>query len=84
MRPFLVALPALALLSACTAAPAVIADLESDKVVVQGGLGTSDQAILDKAQEGCGMHDRVARSLSTTCLDNYCIRKNVLFACVEN
>ena len=49
MRPILVALPALALLSACTAAPAVIADLESDKVVVQGGLGTSDQAILDKA-----------------------------------
>ena len=70
-------------LAACTATPAIISDLETDKVKIQGGLGTTEEMINAKANEGCAMHDRVAHPLSQVCLDNYCIRAEYLFACLE-
>ena len=80
----IVALCALvAILAACTATPAVISDLETDKVKVQAGLGTSDEMVAAKAGEGCAMHDRVAQRISFVCLDQYCIRSEHLFACLE-
>ena len=65
------------------AAPAVIADLETDKVIVQSRLGTSPEDIAAKAREGCALHGRTAVPISKQCLDNYCISANHLFACKE-
>ena len=66
----------------CASTPAVIADLEEDKVIVQKGLGTSDHEILAKAKEGCALHGRIPIPLSKVCLDQYCFEENHLFACV--
>ena len=68
-------------LGACTAAPAVISDLEEDKVIVQSGMGTPDHEIVAKAREGCRIHGRTAQAISYACLDDYCLRKSYLFAC---
>lgn len=70
-----------ALLASCAAAPAVIADLEEDKVVVASGMGTTDAMVQDQAQKGCAMHGRYAVAISHGCLDQYCIQKRHLFAC---
>ena len=72
---------ALAIFGGCAATPAVISDLEEDKVVVRSGLGTSLYDIADKAGEGCALHGRWPHPVSRTCLDEYCIRKEYLFAC---
>lgn len=72
---------ALGLLMGCAPAPAVIADLESDKVVVQAGAGTPDHAIASVAAKGCAIHEGKPVRISHICLDAYCLRKNVLFAC---
>ena len=62
-------------------APAVIADLEEDKVVVASGMGTADGMVQEQAQKGCAIHGRHAVAISHSCLDQYCIRKRHLFAC---
>ncbi len=73
-----------ALLAACTSAPAVISDLESDKVFVQTGLGTTEVDADAKANEGCAMHGRQASEpISHQCLDQYCFSKRFLYACIE-
>ena len=68
-------------LASCASAPAVIADLEEDKVVVASGMGTTDGMVQEQAQKGCAMHGRHAVAISYSCLDQYCIRKRHLFAC---
>lgn len=74
--PFIFALA----LAGC-ATTATIADLEEDKVIVQGTGG--DLSVIDaEANRGCAMHGRVAQRISYTCLDGYCIRKSYLYACI--
>ncbi len=59
-------------------APAVIADLTPDKAVIQSGLGTTDGDIAQKALEACKIHGwKLPKKLSYTCLDEYCIEKNI-------
>ncbi len=69
----------LLLLSAC-ASRAVIADLESDKAIIQ--LSGSDFVLADEeATRACRIHGKGAQRISHTCRDDYCISKNVLYAC---
>ncbi len=70
-------------LAGCLKTPAVIADLETDKVVVQSGMGTTEEDVWAKAREGCALHDRLPKPLSAKCVDQYCLSKNLLFACVK-
>ncbi len=72
------------LLAACVATPAVIADLEEDKVIVRSDLLTEDSDVLRKARDGCAIHDRVPVRISYTCVDEYCSQKNHLFACRDS
>ena len=67
--------------AACRPAPPVIADLEQDKVIIQGGLGTTIESIRAEARRGCAIHDRTPVAINESCLDDYCIRKQYLFAC---
>ena len=64
--------------------PAIISDLEQDKVIVRQNLGTTDDAVLAKAREGCALHNRIPRALSKVCRDQYCLASDHLFACLEN
>ena len=72
-------------LTGCVAAPAIISDLETDKVIVQSGMGTTEEAIYTKALEGCQIHGRrpSLKPLSFQCVDQYCITAKHLFPCVE-
>lgn len=72
-----------ALLAACTVrTEATIADLETDKVVVQA-LGGNDLTVIDaEAQRGCRIHGRRAQRISYTCVDLYCSRRDYLYACM--
>ena len=81
----IVAVLSVAALTGCVAAPAIIADLETDKVIVQGGMGTTEEDIYLKAVEGCRIHGRhpTAMPLSHVCVDDYCIQTKHLFPCVE-
>ena len=65
-------------LAGCVPDPAVIADLETDKVIVQSGIGTPAAAIFGKAVEGCALHGRRPLALSVQCLDRYCHYENHL------
>ena len=69
------------LLTGCMSTPAVILDLEEDKVIVQGGLGTTQESIQQEAVRGCAIHGRRPVAINQMCLDEYCIRKQFLFAC---
>lgn len=53
------AIAALSLAGCVTAVPLVIADLQTDKVVVQAGEGESESEIAEKAREGCAIHGRI-------------------------
>lgn len=76
---FHIGLISLLLLPAC-ASRAVIADLESDKAIIQ--LNGSDFGVADaEAARGCNIHGKKAQRISTTCVGNYCSQKNVLYAC---
>ena len=82
LRVMAVALVGFAVLAGCISDPAIIADLEEDKVIVQSGIGTTDGMIANEAQRGCSMHGRRAVSVGTyTCLDDYCFGKRHLFVC---
>ena len=48
------------LLSACAIKQPFVADLEEDKVIVQGYLLNEDPEIIQAANDGCGIHGRVA------------------------
>lgn len=75
----IIGLISLLLLPAC-ASRAVIADLESDKAIVQ--LRGSDLRVADaEAARGCDIHGKRAVRISTSCLNNYCTKKNILYAC---
>ena len=68
------------LLASCST-PAVIVDLEEDKVVVASGMGTTDAMVAEEAQKGCATHGRYAVAISYGCLNASCIQKRHLFAC---
>ncbi len=61
--------------------PAVISDINDSSLKVQAGFGTTDQMIMSKAREGCGLYGKKATRISQTCTDEYCFGKQVLFAC---
>ena len=61
--------------------PAVIADIEEDKVIVQQGLLTSMEAVMAEAERGCALHGRRAQPISTRPTPNYVTLH--LFACVK-
>ena len=68
------------LITGC-ATTAVISDLESDKVLVQGSGG--DMSIINaEARRGCAIHGKTASAaISWTCVDQYCMTKRYLYAC---
>ena len=70
------------LLSACVT-NAVVSDLEQDKVKVQA-TGNDMTVIFAEARRGCAMHGRVPKEVSFVCLDDYCIKKEYLYACVDS
>ena len=61
--------------------PAIIADIETDKVIVQQDLFTPMDAVFAEAERGCALHGRRAQPISTRAAPNYV--KLHLFACVE-
>lgn len=66
-------------IAACTTHP-VIADLEEDKVIIQA-RGNDISAVQAEARKGCQIHGREPVSISYSCLDEYCFKKQYLFAC---
>ena len=69
-------------LGACVSPPpAVISDIEMDKVVVQSGWTTNETDIVAEAWRGCASHGRVPVSISSGCV--HCLLREHLFACVE-
>lgn len=81
MRHVLI-LAALSIVLAGCVTQAVVSDLESDKVKVRA-TGNDMAVIMAEARRGCAMHGRTPRQVSFVCLDNYCINKEYLFACIE-
>ena len=75
------ALFALLFAAACQPAPAVISDISDSALTVQAGTGTTRADIEAQAVEGCGLYDREPVEISQRCLDEYCFRKAILFAC---
>ncbi|MDE0335178.1 MAG: hypothetical protein OXI64_09485 [Defluviicoccus sp.] len=63
--------------------PAVIADIETDKVVVQKLLFTSDEDVMQKAREGCALHGRVPRPISKRASGHPASGEYWLFACID-
>ena len=63
------------------ATPPVISDISDSSVKVQAGLGTPVDAVDSEAARGCGIYDKKPERLSFRCLDEYCFRKEYLFAC---
>ncbi len=63
------------------ARPAVISDINDSSLKVQTGLGTTDEMLMTKAREGCGLYGKTPVRISHTCRDEYCFSKQVLFAC---
>lgn len=55
----------LCLLAAGCAAPAVIADIEQDKVIVQANQYTPPGEVQAEAERGCALHGREAVPIST-------------------
>ena len=68
------------LVSGCTT-PAVISDINDSSLKVQGGIGTTDSDYYAKALEGCALYSKKPVRISHVCIDGYCMRKTVLFAC---
>lgn len=87
MKPIMLACAMMAAfaLGACVSPPpAVISDIEMDKVVVQSGWGTSEDDIFTEAWRGCALHGRVPVSISSGCAQGSdCLLREHLFACVE-
>lgn len=60
---------------------AVISDISDSSLKVQTGLGTTDEMVMRKAREGCGLYGKTPVRISHICLDGYCFSKQILFAC---
>ncbi len=73
----------LCLLTAGCAAPAVIADIEHDKVVVQSNQYTPPAEVVAEAERGCAIHGRKAEPISTRTAgsDGWAEIQMHLFAC---
>jgi hypothetical protein len=65
--------------TACTT-KALIADLETDKVIVEAE-GSNMSIIEEEARKGCAIHNRSPIAVSKKCLDGFCRRAAYLFAC---
>ena len=65
----------------CAPAPAVISNISDSSLEIQTGLGTTPEMLRAKAREGCGIYGKTPVSISHRCLDDYCLRKTILFAC---
>ena len=72
--------PLLVLLAGC-AAPAIVSDISDSALKVQANVYTPMGEVLGAAREGCAIYDKTPVSISHTCQDQYCIRKEYLFAC---
>ena len=68
------------LVSGCST-PAVISDIDDSSLKVQGGMGTTENDYYAKAKEGCSLYNKKPVRISHVCIDAYCTRKSVLFAC---
>ena len=82
MKHLLAPIVCLLAVSGC-ASDAVIADLETDKVIVRAGAAAKDETVMAEAQRGCSIHNRTAKAISSSCLGQYCTYKDHLFACME-
>ncbi len=60
---------------------AVISQINDSSLEIQAGLGTTDDMIMAQARWGCGIYNKTPVAISRRCLDEYCFRKAVLFAC---
>ena len=65
----------------CAPTQPVISDISDSSLEVQTGLGTTDAMVAQEARRGCGLYEKKAVRISQRCLDQYCIRKAILFAC---
>ena len=72
--------PLLILLAGC-AAPAIISDINDSALKVQANAYTPMGEVWVTAREGCKIYDKTPVSISYQCQDQYCIRKEYLFAC---
>ena len=81
MKHVIVAILTGMFVAGCAAAPAVISDINDSSLKVQTGMGTTDEMLMTKAREGCGLYGKTPIRISQTCMDEYCFRKQVLFAC---
>ena len=63
--------------------PAIISDLEEDKVIVQKHLFTSITDVIEAAKEGCALHDRVAVPVSKRSSGQPGGFEYHLFACIN-
>lgn len=81
MRVFMALGAAAVLLTACGPQPAVISDINDSSVKVLQYPRTSNQAVTAEANRGCGTYDKKAQPLSYQCMDQYCMTKQVLYAC---
>jgi len=79
MRRIFVTLACLNLLG-CAAQP-VVSDVNDSAVKIQANSLTNPDDVLATANETCGIYGRRAIRLSYVCLDEYCIKRNYLFAC---
>ena len=72
--------PLLILLAGC-AAPAVVSDINDSALKVQANTYTPMGEVWVVAREGCKIYNKRPVSISYQCRDQYCIRKQYLFAC---
>ncbi len=72
--------PMLFLLAGC-AAPAIISDINDSSLKVQANAYTPMNEVWASARKGCTIYNKTPVSISHTCQDQYCIRKEYLFAC---
>jgi hypothetical protein len=68
---------------AACAAPAVISDINDSAIKIQVNAYTSPAEIDQRAQEGCGIYNKQPVPISQRCLDQYCVSKELLFACKD-
>jgi hypothetical protein len=68
------------LVNTACATKALIADLETDKVIVEAE-GSNMSLIEEEARKGCAIHNRSPIAVSKKCLDGFCRRAAYLFAC---
>lgn len=75
---------AFAALAACTPPAPVISDISDSAIKIQSYSDNSTGDVTRKANEGCSIYKKTATAISYSCLDNYCMQKEYLFACKES